>query len=173
MKNSRAFALLILLIVVAFGSWWYLSHRTPAVSNQITVYYTKMDGSSEAAWKLSVSPPKAGTSAGQQLHETAFYAAVQAVAGPPSDAEAIRFPTGTQVNSVTISGSTATVDLSADVEKQPGGSFGENGEFKSLVYTVTALPGINAVQITVAGKKIAALPGGHLELDQPLHRSDW
>ena len=72
-----------------------------------------------------------------------------------------------------MDGSTATVDLSKVVEQQAGGTFGENGEFKGLVYTVTGIRGIDAVQITVEGSRLDTLPGGHLELDQPLHRSDW
>ena len=70
-------------------------------------------------------------------------------------------------------GSTATVDLSKDVERQAGGTFGENGMFKSLVYTVTAVPGIASVKITIGGATLPTLPGGHLELDEPLHRSDF
>jgi spore germination protein GerM len=77
------------------------------------------------------------------------------------------------VRSVTVDGSTAAVDLSKEVEQQAGGTFGENGEFKALVYTVTGIRGINALQITVDGARLQSLPGGHLELDEPLHRSDW
>jgi hypothetical protein len=29
------------------------------------------------------------------------------------------------------------------------------------------------VQVTVDGVRLETLPGGHLELDQPLHRSDF
>ena len=72
-----------------------------------------------------------------------------------------------------IDGSTATVDLSKQVERQAGGTFGENGEFKALVYTMTGISGINAVQILVEGSRLETLPGGHIELDQPLHRSDF
>jgi len=103
----------------------------------------------------------------------ALYAAVEAVAGPPSEIQAIRFPRGTRVLDVTVRDSVATVDLSKEVEQQAGGTFGENGEFKALVYTMTGVPGIASVQVTVAGATLPTLPGGHLELDQPLHRSDW
>ena len=33
--------------------------------------------------------------------------------------------------------------------------------------------GNNAVQVTVNGATLETLPGGHIELDQPLHRSDF
>lgn len=174
MKNTRTVGLIVLLVVVAFGAWWYLNHRSAGqTGGQITMYYTKMDGKTEAGWPVSMLVQPSGETAAQQLHDTVQYAAVQAVAGPPPNIEAVRFPAGTRVNSVSVAGSTATVDLSRDVENQPGGTFGENAEFKSLVYTLTALPGIDAVQVTVAGHTLATLPGGNLELDQPLRRSDW
>jgi spore germination protein GerM len=87
--------------------------------------------------------------------------------------EAIRFPTGTVVNHVDVSGSTATVDLGGTITRSVGGSFAESCEFKGLVWTLTALPGITAVQIKVDGAKVATLPGGHLELEQPLARSSF
>ncbi len=150
-----------------------LSQRAARNGESIAVYYTKVDGKTLGSVAVSVRPPQPGESAAEHLHNVALYAAVQGVAGPPNEMQAIRFPPGTRVQSVTVDGSTATVDLSKDVEQQAGGSFGENGEFKALVYTMTGLPGIDAVQITVDGARLATLPGGHLELDQPLHRSDF
>ena len=143
------------------------------MTGHLTVYYSKIDGHSMGTWDVSVRSPQAGQSADEQLHDAVLYAAVQAVAGPPSEVTAIRFPPGTHVLGVSVTGSTAAVDLSSEVTQQPGGTLGENGEFKELVYTVTGVPGINAVQVTVAGRTLNTLPGGQFELDQPLHRSDW
>ena len=56
----------------------------------------------------------------------AFYAAVQAVAGPPAGVDAVRFPAGTHVLSVDVDGSTADVDLSKDVGVDVEGSFNES-----------------------------------------------
>ncbi len=75
--------------------------------------------------------------------------------------------------SATVSGSMATIDLSSEVTGGMGGSFTENGEFEALVFTLTDIPGINSVQVLVDGRKVETLPGGHLELDTPLTRSDW
>jgi len=166
--------LIAVLAIVAVATYFFVIHRTPtAVGETITVYYTKTDGSTEMPWTVSMRPPPPGQSSQSRLDDAALYAAAQAVAGPPSTVQAVRFPIGTHVLSANVTGSTADVDLSAEVEHQLGGSFGESGEFKALVWTLTALPGINAVAVRVNGAKLAALPGGHLELDQPLHRSDW
>jgi germination protein M len=139
----------------------------------IAVYYTKLDGTSLGDVRVSLRSRQPGESAAEHLHNAVLYAAVEAVAGPPNGSKAIRFPPGTRVNGVRVDGPTAIVDLSKEVERQAGGSFGENGEFKALVYTVTGIRGINAVQITVDGARLETLPGGHLALDEPLHRSDW
>jgi hypothetical protein len=96
----------------------------------LTVYYTKMDGSTMGTWDVTTRETAAGESQAEQLHDEVTYAAVQSVAGPPPDVSAVRFPAGTRVRSTSVAGSTATVDLSNDVASSNGGSFQENGEFK-------------------------------------------
>jgi spore germination protein GerM len=172
-RSPRFPILVVLLVIVAAAYWYYHSQQASHNGETIGVYYTKLDGTSLGRVAVSLRPRQAGESAAEHLHNAVLYAAVQAVAGPPNEIKAIRFPPGTRVLSAGVNGSTATVDLSKEVEQQAGGSFGENGEFKALVYTVTGIRGIDAVQITVNGERLETLPGGHLELDQPLHRSDW
>lgn len=172
-RSTRFPILVVLLLVVAAATWYYVSQRAGRGGETIAIHFTKLDGKTLGDVRVSLRPRQPGESAAEHLHNTVLYAAVQAVAGPPNDVQAIRFPPGTRVIGVSVDGSTATVDLSKEVEAQAGGTFGENGEFKGLVYTVTGIPGIDAVQITVDGSSLETLPGGHLELDQPLHRSDW
>jgi spore germination protein GerM len=173
-KTSRAFLLVVLLVLVGAASWYWARHRLQSTRlDHVTVYYTKADGKSEAAWTLSMRPAQPGESASEHLRNTVLYAATQAVAGPASDVAAIRFPAGTHVRSADVTGSTAHVDLSAQVKDQTSGIAGETGEFKALVWTLTAIPGIDAVAVTVEGQTLSTLPGGHLELDEPLHRSDF
>lgn len=173
MRSTRTFVLVALLVVVVAGTWYALSHRTRPIGSTLTVYYTKLDGTSLGTFGVSLRPPQPGEGAAEHVRNAVLYAAVQAVAGPPSDVSAIRFPPGTRVVTAAVAGSTATVDLSNDVERQAGGTFGENGEFKALVYTITSVPGIDALKVTVGGATLPTLPGGHLELDQPLRRSDF
>lgn len=139
----------------------------------LTVYYTKIDGNTLGTWQVSMRAPQPGESAAETLHDEVTYAAVQSVAGPPSDISAVRFPAGTHVIAASVDGTTATVDLSNDVADKNSGLFQENGEFKGLVYTLTGISPINAVQIMIGGRIVPTLPGGHLELDAPLRRSDW
>lgn len=102
----------------------------------------------------------------------ASYAINQLLAGPPEGGDAVvLFPRGTNAT-VSTQGMTAVVDLTGGVERflQRGGG-DEVGMFKSLTYTLTALPGINRVQVLVGGRTVAALPGGQFELDEPLTRA--
>jgi spore germination protein GerM len=141
-------------------------HPVPATNDRLTVYYCKPDGETLAAW-----PVQAGSA--HDAKSLAFLAATHAVAGPPGDASAVRFPRGTIVRGVSVLESTAIVDLGGAIKSNPGGSFAESGEFKALVWTLTALPPIKSVRIRIDGERVAALPGGHLELDEPLTRSSW
>ncbi len=171
MRNSRVFFLLALLIAAAAIAWYFTSHRaSPGV---ITVYYTKVDGQSEIPWTISARAEQPGESSAAYAQYLALYAASQAVAGPPSDVPAIRFPAGTHVLSATVDGTTAVVDLSREVNHPGGGSLNESGEFKSLIWTLTTLPGIDRVAVRVGGSKVATLTGGSFEIDEPLRRSDW
>ena len=170
MRISRVLLLIALLIAVVAIAWYFTSHRGSA--GEITVYYTKVDGGSEIPWTISVRPQNAGESSAAYTQYLALYAASQAVAGPPQNVTAVRFPLGTQVLSATVDGTTATVDLSAEVNRS-GGTLNESGEFKALVWTLTSLPGIDRVAVRVAGSKVATLPGGSFEIDEPLRRSDW
>jgi germination protein M len=172
-STSRAPLLWIAVIILGVATWYYYSHRAAAKGESVAIYYTKLDGTSLGDVRVSLRPRAADESAAERLHNVVFYAAVQAVAGPPNGIKAIRFPPGTRVHEVSVGGTTATVDLSKEVDQQAGGSFGENGEFKALVYTLTGIRGIEAVQVTIDGARVPTLPGGHLELDEPLHRSDW
>jgi len=164
----------VLFVLAALIAFVVVQQRNRvAIGERLTVYYTKIDGTTEVPWTITLRPQVPGESAAERLHNVALYAAVQAVAGPSSTIDAIRFPAGTHVRSVVVDGSTAVVDISGEVRSAVGGSLGESGEFKSLVWTLTGLPGINAVAILIDGQHVDALPGGHLALDTPLRRSDW
>lgn len=173
MRTSRAFFWIVLLVAAAAAVWYWSSHRRSAIGEHITVYYTKADGKTEVPWSVSMRPQRPGETAAEHLRNTVDYAAVQAIAGPESSITAIRFPTGTHVLSADVNDSTATVDLSEEVKNQTAGVMGESGQFKSLVWTLTSLPGIDRVEILVQGQKLATLPGGQFEIDEPLRRSDW
>jgi hypothetical protein len=171
MKSPRPLIVLVVLLLIVAAAAYFLLRPRP-LPGTVTIDYMKVDGRL-AGWIVSARPPTAGESAAAYLHDRVLYAAVQEIAGPPSDVRAVRFPPGTHVLSASVSGSTATVDLSNDVEQGLGGTFSENGEFEALVFTLTDIPGIKSVQILVDGRRVETLPGGHLELDTPLTRADF
>jgi hypothetical protein len=168
-KAARLVALIIVLVLIGAAIWYFFFRQT--VPTTAAIDYMKPDGTL-ATWTISLRSPQPGEGAAASTYERVLYTAVQEVAGPPSDVDAVRFPPGTHVQSVRVDGSLATVDLSNDVARQTG-TFGENGEFKALVFTLTSVPGINSVQVLVGGRRLPTLPGGNFELDTPLTRSDW
>ena len=165
MRATRVVALALVLVLAVIASWWFFGHRARQ-PDTIAVYYVKTDGTTLAPWHVTLGPAR-------DTRSVAFYAAVQAVAGPPAGTDAVRFPTGTRVLSTDLDGSTVVVNLSNEVGTKVEGSFTESAEFKALVYTLTALPGISAVRVHVGGATVATLPGGHLELDEPLTRQSF
>ncbi len=164
--SSRRLVLVLGAIAVAFAIAFVLYPRSKPLGDSVVVYYTKLDGNALGSFRISLGNAR-------DLQSVAFYAATQALAGPPSGTQAIRFPNGTHVLALNVSGSTAKVDISKEINASAGGGFTEAGEFKALVWTLTALPGIQTVDVRVGGARLTTLPGGHFELDEPLARSSW
>jgi hypothetical protein len=90
-------------------------------------------------------------------------AAVQeALTGTPDDPDYTSlWPKATLVRSVTVSGDTAVVDLSAEAKGQANsGAEGESLSVQQLVYTVTANNNaVKKVELRVAGQKVSDLWG--------------
>jgi hypothetical protein len=169
MRSLRLIALVIVFAAAVAAAWWFVHARNGTAGDSIVVYYTKIDGTTQAPWRVSLGPARDRSS-------VAFYAAAQALAGPASGIEAVRFPAGTHVLGITLDGSTADVDISGEVKSSAEGGFTETAEFKSLVWTLTdpqTLPGIKTVRIRIDGARVATLPGGHFELDEPLSRATF
>ncbi len=169
MRSVRLIAVGIAAAVAVLALWWFSVGHRGRGDGTIVVYYTKIDGTSEIPWRVSLGPARDAKS-------IALYAATQALAGPATDVQAVRFPSGTYVRALDIAGSTVDVDLSSEVGKSAQGGFAENAEFKALVWTLTepkTLPGITSVRIRVDGTRVATLPGGHFELDEPLSRTTF
>ncbi len=138
----------------------------PPAAESLRFYACAVDGHTMLPYQMRLAV--AG-----DLRSLAYLAAVKAVAGPADRREVIRFPLGTIVRSVQVHHELAIVDLSTQVEHTESGGFAELGEFKALVWTMTELPGIQRVRIVIGGERLPTLPGGHLELDEPLARSDF
>ena len=168
MRFARTLVLVGLFAAAVAAAWWFTAHRQmSAVGDAVTVYYAQADGRTLVPWRVSLG-------AARDRPSVAFYAATQCVAGPPQGTEAVRFPAGTRVRAVDVQGSIADVDISKDVASSAEGGFAESAEFKALVWTLTQPNlGITSVKVRIDGARVATLPGGHLELDEPLSRSSF
>lgn len=159
--------LVVLFVAAVAAAWWYTHRQAAGVGEAIDVYYAKADGTTLVPWRVSLGSAR-------DRESVAFYAATQAVTGPPAGIDAVRFPAGTHVRAVDVQGSTADVDLSKEIVASAEGGFAESAEFKALVWTLTqpAL-GITSVKVRIDGARVATLPGGHLALDESLSRSSF
>lgn len=97
----------------------------------------------------------------------------EAVAAGTDDPDLVGgLPPGTAVRSVTVDGSTATVDLSGDfVIGYQGGSAAETVAVAPLVYSLTELPNVDSVLITVDGAAPTPV-GASFDFSNPLSRAD-
>lgn len=98
---------------------------------------------------------------------------VEAIATGPEDPELVGgLPPGTTIGSVSLDGTTAVVDLSEDfVIGYQTGSAAETVAVAPLVYSLTELPDVDSVLVTVDG----AVPmpvGASFDFANPLTRAD-
>jgi len=167
-RLPRAAAICIALAMLAgCGNRGHSADHGLPAEHLITVYYSKAGSDSLVAIHYSAGASLAGSALAQ-------YAVSQLLAGPSDAASTlIVFPSDTRARA-TQNGTTVDVDLSGAITKHyAGGAGDEAGLFKSLTYTLTDLPGVTAVQVSLNGQVEAALPGGHLELDEPLTRDTF
>lgn len=93
------------------------------------------------------------------------------IAGPPVDGLMKIIPSGTKINSVKADGDLVIVDLSGNITSYGGGSTWERGIVRSIVLSLTELPGIRRVQFLVDGKQIEYLPQGTV-IAEPMTREE-
>jgi spore germination protein GerM len=175
MRASRALVLIVLFAVAVAAAWWFTARPRPSPpAETVTVYYPKADGTTLVPWAITLDPHRDRSDRAKDRNSTIFYAATQCVAGPPPGTQAVRFPDGTHVLALDVEGSTVDVDISKEIASSAEGGFAESAEFKALVWTLTQPAfGVDAVKVRIGGARVATLPGGHLELDEPLSRSSF
>jgi hypothetical protein len=79
------------------------------------------------------------------------------------------WPNGAELDNVSIAGNTATVDVGGAASNNVGAQAAEIA-VQQLVWTVTAVPGIDAVTILIDGAPAADL-WGHVDISEPLRRA--
>lgn len=101
----------------------------------------------------------------------AEYAAEELIRGPQRSDAAAAVPEGTSLLSLHISGGICTVDLSeAFYRGRPSSPREERLMIYSLVNTMTSLPGVDMVQITVEGRRLEE--NTYIFLSQPLPQAE-
>lgn len=79
-------------------------------------------------------------------------------------------PSGTKLNNVSISGKTATIDLSSTFASG-GGTLSMTNRLAQVVYTATQFPSVTSLRLKLDGKPVKVFGGEGIVLDHPQRRS--
>lgn len=132
--------------------------KAPPKTTKVTVYFSDEQAMylRPAAREVPADRPAAG-----------IVEALLAGPGPGETGLRPTFPAGTRLRGVKLEGGVATVDFSQELVRNfGGGSAGELMLVYSLVNSLTQLPGVHAVRLSVEGKPLETL--GHLDLTEPV-----
>lgn len=106
-------------------------------------------------------------------------AAIEALLAGPTDAEVTTWPAissaipeGTQLLGLDVTDGVAKIDLSEEFESG-GGTFGVTARLAQVVYTLDALPTIDAVEFYIEGEKVTVFSSEGLMLDGPQTFDDY
>ena len=144
------------------------THQAPTpLSPQVTVYFCKAGSDTLVPMPFSVDRKLQGSKLATAL-------VAQLLSGPAvPTTSVVLFPTGTAAT-VDVANGTALVNFTGALTKPfRGGASDEVALFKSLTYTLTSVPGVKRVQVQLGGRKLATLPGGEFEIDEPLTRETF
>lgn len=110
--------------------------------------------------------------------DTPLSDAIKALLEGPSENE-IRsklislIPRGTKLKSIAMRGSTAIIDCSEAFMFNRYGTEGYKAQLKQIVYTATAFPAVQDVQILIEGKQVDYLGGEGVFTGKPLSRNSF
>ncbi len=157
-------ALLLLLVLVAV-----LAVRTLTGLPDTTIYLVRDDGATMTIEAVHRRLRPVDLADAGRL-------AVEALAQGPEPDEAARglvseVPGGTRVRSVRVADGVLVVDLSAEVVSG-GGSASMIGRLAQLRYTLTEPTSVDAVEVTVEGRRLEAWGGEGVMVRWPWRRPD-
>ena len=162
----KILCLLILTMVIPVALAGCQDKTEPSAQNAdkyvMTLYF------SDAQIEYLVAETREAEIASQQLEDLVASVVNQLIAGPQNENLHKILPTTSVLNAVTIENQCAIIDLSqSTIADYWGGSSSELLTVYGLVNSVTALDGIEEIQILIEGNKAETL-AGHVETSEPL-----
>lgn len=136
-------------------------YKTDATDmREVAVYRASSDGQSLVKEMYTVG----------KTNETIAQAMGLLLSEPVNSENWQTIPEGAQVRSIHFAGGIARIDFTQELVKNfQGGSAAELMLVGSIVDTLTEIPGVKKVRITVEGKAIETI-GGHCDLSEPIGR---
>jgi len=194
-RTLSTWAVLCLLAAVASAALLAACGGSGGSASSTTSASATLTATSPASSSPATTPttaPSAGTTlslyflrgeslgvAARQVPQTTTpaTAALEALCAGPSASETAAgltsaVPAGTHLLGLSIDGTTAHVDLSAEFASG-GGSLSMQARVAQVVYTLTRFTTVESVTFALEGKAVDALGGEGLMLGEAQRRSDW
>ena len=163
-RGQRFIPVAVIILIGLAAALWYYCPPLPTKAPALKIYFQKGSGI-EAVER----PERQDLSALKQAMD-------ELLAGPRPDEAAAGYmteiPPGTKAMTLKAEKGLAVIFFNDRLEEYGGGAAKVQALVAQIVYTATAIPGIEKVLIKISGSKEVVLGGEGLVIDRPLGRRD-
>ena len=176
-KKICVFIIILILILIGTGAWYYLNKKDTKYENEI-IPEEEISDSQMRQTIVSLyfynSTTKSLTSEGRlidakELVKEPYKKLMELlIKGPQNEALSKTIPEGTKINKVELKGDILYLDLSKEfIENHVGGEENESITIYSIVNTMTRLTEVNGVKILIDGEENKAFKDSKIKFDDP------
>lgn len=177
MKKKVIFSIIILIILIGIGVWYFLTKDNEEQINEIipeeeiseeqmrqtivSLYFYNTDTKSLV--------PEGRLIDVKELVEDPYRKLMELlIEGPQNASLSKTIPDGTRINKIELKGDTLYIDLSAEfIDNHSGGEEQESATIYSIVNTMTNLTEVNSVKILIDGEENKAFKDNKIKFDDP------
>lgn len=177
MKKKVIFSIIILIILIGIGVWYFLTKDNEEQINEIipeeeiseeqmrqtivSLYFYNTDTKSLV--------PEGRLIDVKELVEDPYRKLMELlIEGPQNASLSKTIPDGTRINKIELKEDTLYIDLSAEfIDNHSGGEEQESATIYSIVNTMTNLTEVNSVKILIDGEENKAFKDNKIKFDDP------
>ena len=177
MKKKVIFSIIILIILIGIGVWYFLTKDNEEQINEIipeeeiseeqmrqtivSLYFYNTDTKSLV--------PEGRLIDVKELVEEPYIKLMELlIEGPQNTSLSKTIPEGTRINKIELKGETLYLDLSQEfIENHEGGEDKESITIYSIVNTMTNLTEVNSIKILIDGEENKAFKDNKIKFDDP------
>lgn len=179
MNKKIIIALIIFVILIGVGVWYFFFHNTTNKS-EINEIIPEEEISEEQMRQTIVSlyfynentnslVPEGRLIDVKELIEKPYNKLVELlIQGPNNEELSKTIPEGTRINKIELKGDTLYIDFSKEfINNHEGGEDKEKATIYSLVNTMTNLTEVNSIKILIDGEENKAFKDNKIKFDDP------